>query len=101
MTFTEWLTELTKQQDRMNETALQPVEENIYQLDEQSRVSKNIDLLPTSLSQAMHELKRDKLMRDVLGEHLFEKYVDVKTKEWDEFRLQVTPWEIDTYLDTF
>jgi len=41
---------------------------------------------------------RDMLM---LGEHLFERYVDVKEKEWDEFKKQVTNWEIDTYLDTF
>ncbi|MCK4753053.1 MAG: glutamine synthetase [Planctomycetes bacterium] len=81
--------------------APEPIEENIYQLDEESRISRNIDLLPTSIDQAMHEFKRSELMRDVLGEHLFEKYIDVKTKEWDEFRLQVTPWEIDTYLDTF
>ncbi len=84
-----------------NLTPPEPVEENIYQLDEQSRISKNIDLLPTSLSQAMHEFKRNEFMQDVLGKHLFEKYVDVKTKEWDEFRLYVTPWEIDTYLDMF
>ncbi len=82
-------------------TPPEPVEENIYQLDEESRKNKNIDLLPTSISQAMHEFKRSELMREVLGEHLFEKYVDVKTKEWDEFRLQVTPWELDTYLDMF
>jgi glutamine synthetase len=78
-----------------------PVEENIYQLDDQSRLSKNIDVLPGSLGEALEELKKDKLMQDVLGEHLFERYVDVKTKEWDESKLQVTPWEIDTYLDIF
>ncbi|MHC4482782.1 MAG: glutamine synthetase family protein [Planctomycetota bacterium] len=79
----------------------EPVEENIYSLDDEGLASKNIETLPGSLGQALYELKRDKLMRDVLGEHLFERYIDVKTKEWDEFKKQVTGWEIDTYLDTF
>jgi len=79
----------------------EPVEENIYTLDDESRVRKNINVLPTSLWEALDELKKDKLMEEVLGEHLFERYIDVKTKEWDEFKKQVTGWEIDTYLDTF
>jgi len=79
----------------------EPVEENIYSLDDESRVKKNIGVLPTSLLEALEELRRDKLLREVLGEHLFERYIDVKTKEWDEFKKQVTGWEIDTYLDTF
>ena len=79
----------------------EPVEENIYQLDDESLVQKNIDTLPTSLREALDELKKDKLLQEALGEHLFERYIDVKTKEWDEFKKQVTSWEIDTYLDTF
>jgi glutamine synthetase len=79
----------------------EPVEENIYTLDDESRVKKNIGILPTSLWEALDELKKDKLIQNVLGEHLFERYIDVKTKEWDEFKKQVTNWEIETYLDTF
>jgi glutamine synthetase len=78
-----------------------PVEENIYELDHQSRIEKNIQLLPTSLAEAIDALKNDSLLRDTLGEHLFERYVDVKMREWDEFKQQVTPWELETYLDTF
>ena len=79
----------------------EPVEENIYTLDDESLVKKNIGVLPTSLREALDELKRDTLMEEVLGAHLFERYIDVKTKEWDEFKKQVTTWEIDTYLDIF
>jgi len=78
-----------------------PVEENIYTLDDESLVKKNIDVLPTSLNEALDELKKDKLLQETLGEHLFERYIYVKTKEWDEFKKQVTVWEIETYLDTF
>ncbi|MCX5638602.1 MAG: glutamine synthetase, partial [Planctomycetota bacterium] len=83
-----------------NLTPPEPVEENIYQLDGESLLQKNIELLPTSLWEALNALKKDKLLQDVLGKHLFEKYVDVKAKEWDGFKKQVTGWEIDTYLDT-
>ena len=82
-------------------TPARPVEENVYQLDDESLAKKNIRVLPTSLQEALDELKKDKLIRNVLGEHLFEKYVDIKTKEWDEFKKQVTNWEIETYLDIF
>jgi glutamine synthetase len=85
----------------MLKAGLDGIKENIYSLDGESLAAKNIDVLPGSLGDALYELKKDKLMREALGEHLFERYVDVKTKEWDEFKLQVTPWEIDTYLDIF
>jgi len=79
----------------------EPVEENIYQLDGKSLLQKNIDLLPTSLREALDALKKDEILQETLGEHLFERYIDVKTKEWGEFKKQVTTWEIETYLDTF
>ncbi|MBN2455851.1 MAG: glutamine synthetase [Sedimentisphaerales bacterium] len=79
----------------------EPVEENVYSLDDESRLSKSIDMLPSSLREAMDELKKDKLIQSVLGKHLLEVYIDVKTKEWSQFKKQVTKWEIDTYLDIF
>ena len=79
----------------------EPVEENIYQLDGESLTQRNIGILPTSLREALGALKKDEVLQATLGEHLFERYTDVKTKEWDEFKKQVTGWEIDTYLDTF
>ncbi len=84
-----------------NLTPPEPVEENIYSLDDESLVQKNIDVLPTSLQEALNALKKDKVLQEVLGEHLFERYIDVKTREWGEFKKQVTTWEIRTYLDTF
>jgi len=79
----------------------EPVEENIYDLDDESLVQKNIDVLPSSLKEAVDELNKNKLIQNCLGEHLFERYIRVKTREWDEFKKQVTDWEIKTYLDTF
>ena len=84
-----------------NLTPPEPIEENIYSLDEQSLAHKNIDILPTSLIEALNELKSDALVKETLGDHLFYRYLDVKKKEWDEFRKQVTIWEKDMYLDIF
>jgi glutamine synthetase len=79
----------------------QPVEENVYQLDQESLRSKKVDVLPTSLWEALNELKKNKLIQEVLGGHLLERYITIKTKEWDEFKTQVTPWEINKYLDVY
>ena len=84
-----------------NLTPSEPVEEDIYSLDDKSLVQKNIDILPTSLAEALDELKKDKVLQETLGRHLFERYIDVKTAEWSQFKKQVTKWEIDTYLDIF
>ncbi len=84
-----------------NLTPPEPVEEDIYSLDGESLAAKNIEVLPGSLLEALEELKKDKILQETLGEHLFERYVDVKVKEWDEFKKQVTGWEIETYLDIF
>jgi len=79
----------------------EPVEENIYELDGESLAQKNIEILPTSLADALDALKKDKVLQETLGKHLYERYIDVKTKEWDQFKKQVTSWELETYLDTF
>jgi len=79
----------------------EPVEENIYDLDGEMLSSKNIGVLPTSLLEALDALKKDKVLQETLGPHLFDRYIDVKTKEWNEFKKQVTTWEIKTYLDIF
>jgi glutamine synthetase len=79
----------------------QSVEENVYQLDNESLVNKNVDVLPTSLWEALNELKKNTLIQEVLGGHLFERYINIKTKEWDDFKMQVTSWEINKYLDIY
>ncbi len=82
-------------------SAPKPVEENVYEFDDEGLIRKNIDLVPTSLSEALEELKRDALIQEVLGEHLFERYVSIKLEEWNEFKTQVTSWDIEKYLDVY
>ena len=57
-----------------------------------------IESLPSSLHQAIKEMEADPFIREVLGDHVFSKYVEAKRAEWDNYRLQVTQWEIDEYL---
>ena len=76
-----------------------PVEEDLYKFDEAKLISRKIDTLPSSLFEAIYELRKNKLMKEVLGDHLYRKYINIKTREWNEFKTQVTKWEIDKYID--
>ena len=76
-------------------------EQNIFQLTDVERASLGIDSLPGNLSEAVNLLKKDELVKNVLGEHVFERFVEAKEKEWDEFRTKVTPWELESYLTRY
>lgn len=76
-----------------------PIEENVYHLDEAARVNKNIDTLPGSLGEAIHHLSKCECMMELFGKEQFDRYIEAKKKEWDEYRIQVTPWEVGQYLE--
>ncbi len=84
-----------------NLTPPEPVEENVYKMEDNRLNEKNIDILPNSLWEALEELKSSKIVYETLGKSLFEKYIEIKTKEWNEFKMQVTGWEIKKYLETY
>ncbi len=77
-----------------------PVEENVYEFDSVELRSHDIDALPGTLEEALQELEQNQVIAEALGEHTFRRYVDAKRLEWDEYRIQVTPWELDRYLTT-
>ncbi len=78
-----------------------PVEENLYHLDAAKLESRRIRQLPGTLRDALEELKADTVIREALGEHIFERFVEAKSEEWDEYRMQVSAWELDRYLEAF
>jgi glutamine synthetase len=78
-----------------------PVRENIYEFDEHRREEYGIETLPTNLGEALDALEDDEVVRDALGEHVFEKFLAAKSQEYDEFRVDVSQWELDRYLETF
>ena len=67
-------------------------------MDKDTRAAHGIDNLPGNLSEAVDVLCADPLMAATLGEHAFPRYVEGKRKEWDEYRKQVTDWELDKYM---
>jgi glutamine synthetase len=78
-----------------------PVEENLYHFDAAKLESRKIKQLPGTLREALDELSRDAVIREALGDHVFERFVEAKTEEWDEYRNQVSAWEVDRYLEAF
>ena len=79
----------------------EPVEENLYGFDDERLAELKIDQLPYSLWQALKELKNDPVIQDALGKHTYEQYIEAKTKEWDEYGLFVSQWELDKYLEAY
>ena len=77
------------------------IDYNIFEMSESERLDKNIETLPDNLYDAVLELKKDKVICDVLGPHILDKYVQAKLKEWDDYRTQVSEWEIEEYLYKF
>ncbi|MBS1264054.1 MAG: Glutamine synthetase [Methanonatronarchaeales archaeon] len=77
------------------------VRENIYEFDEARRREHGVEQLPGSLKEAVEALERDSVIRDALGTHAYEKFVQAKRAEWDEYIAVVHGWELDRYLETY
>ena len=77
-----------------------PVEEDIYEMDEAARDQAGIDSLPGSLFEAIQEVEKSELVRETLGDHIFNKFIENKKIEWDCYRTHVSQFEIDKYLPT-
>jgi glutamine synthetase len=52
------------------------------------------------LGEAIEEMSHSRLIQKALGSHIFDNYVSLKRKEWDEYRVQLTNWELERYLPT-
>jgi glutamine synthetase len=76
----------------------EPVERNIYSLSEREKEKYNIHQLPESLGHALSLMEESKLLKETLGEHIYNNFLHVKLTEWAKYRTQVTPWEINKYL---
>jgi len=75
-----------------------PVEENVYVMTEEERQKRGIKTLPGSLFQAVQLTEQSELVRRALGDHVFEAFIANKKIEWDQYRCQVTDYEIKRYL---
>jgi glutamine synthetase len=79
----------------------EPVEESLFEMDAARVSERGIRELPGTLGEAMDELRSDPVICEALGEHVLEHYLEAKQAEWDEYRAQVTQWELDRYLEAF
>jgi glutamine synthetase len=76
----------------------EPIEQDIFEMDEHARGEAGITSLPGNLFEAIQEVSGSALVRDALGDHIFENFIENKKREWDRFRIHVSKYEIDTYL---
>ena len=75
-----------------------PVEENVYKMSEEERLKRRIRQLPGSLLEAIQLTEKSQMVREALGDHVFEHFIENKKVEWDRYRIQITSYEIDKYL---
>jgi glutamine synthetase len=76
----------------------EPMEKNLYHLSPDDRRRMGIEQLPETLGEAIEITAESELVLRTLGEHMFNRFIDLKRQEWEDYRVQVTPWELDRYL---
>jgi len=75
-----------------------PVEENVYEFSEEQRKRRGIKTLPSSLEEAIALTEKSSIVKKALGDHLFQAFIKNKKVEYDQYRIQVTEYEIKKYL---
>jgi glutamine synthetase len=84
-----------------NLTPPEPMLGNIYNMTEAERLAQGVESLPGSLVDALTAMKTSAVAKKALGDHIFNEFIKAKTVEWDDFRTNVTPWELETYMGRF
>ena len=77
-----------------------PVNEDVYDFDEDDLRDRSIGMLPGTLGEALEALAGDATIQDALGEHVYDAFVRAKKAEWDDYRIRVSNWELERYLET-
>ena len=75
-----------------------PIEGNVYEMSESERAKRGIGTLPASLLEAIQLTENSQLVREALGDHVFDAFIQNKKIEWDNYRTQVTEYELNRYL---
>ena len=74
---------------------------NIFEMSQEEKNARKIEEIPGTLLEAIEALEQDSLMKEILGEHVYHKYIEAKKEEWQSYRSQVTEWEIARYLNRY
>lgn len=75
-----------------------PVDYNVFGLNSNEIEEEHIECLPGSLIEAVYEAEKDPFIKETVGDHVFNAYIEGKKSEWDEYRTQVSQWEVNRYL---
>jgi len=75
-----------------------PIEEDIYKMSKKEKNARGITTLPDNLYEAIIEVEKSELVKEALGEHIFNKFIENKKIEWDMYRTHVSKYEIEKYL---
>jgi glutamine synthetase len=81
--------------------AREPVNRNIFRMTYRDRRKYRIDELPRDLHEALEMLEKDDVVKEALGSHLTERFLEAKREEVLQYNLQVSQWEIDNYLGRY
>ncbi|AHY46403.1 GlnA: glutamine synthetase, type I [Rubrobacter radiotolerans] len=76
----------------------EPMERNLYDLSREELDKLGIESLPGDLGEAIMEAENSELLQKALGDHVYSRLLAVKRQEWDDYRVQVTPYEVEKYL---
>jgi glutamine synthetase len=77
------------------------VDMNIYELSEEEKKSLGIDSLPGTLEKAVEYLKEDELIKEALGEHVYNDLIKAEMMEWSAYNVTIHDWEIDRYINKY
>lgn len=78
-----------------------PIDKNIFRMSRREIRRSGIRSLPVNMFDAIAKLEKDGFVRSVLGEHIYDKYIEAKRQEWNEYSRRVSDWEIKTYLNKY
>src|SRR6476620_3498500 len=76
----------------------EPMEQNLYHLTPEERQRRGIEQLPETLGEAIELAAESELVLRTLGEHAFNRFIEIKRQEWEDYRVRVTPYEIEQFL---
>jgi len=79
----------------------EPVEESLFEMTPSQLAEKGIREMPGTLGEAIDELEKDSVITEALGDHVLSHFIEAKRAEWDEYRTQVSDWEVERYLEQF
>jgi glutamine synthetase len=85
---------------KMKMKAPSPVEENLFEFNDEKLAKHYIVKMPSNLNEAISEIETGKTVKETFGEYTWKRYIEAKKEEWDKFRISVTDWEIEKYLLT-